>query len=400
MAQRDAAPHTNFGESETPETIGREPRAPSDLRLRQRRTSVGGFAVNRSRDPEKPGEHFRELLKERARGPTQLGNLDPELCERAMEGILSGEATPAQAAAFLLVGRAAGDSPTEIAAYARATSRFVQKLDVSGESVVAVAGGFDGKERTMNVGAAASLVAAASGAKVLMVGGENIPPKEGRTVFDALRNLGVAAPQTLGDAALSLKKYGFAATMSEHYLPELHSLLGLRWEMARRTSLNVVEKLVSPVPGSVRMVGVTHGSFLRSVPKALVEFGVERAVVFQAVEGSDEAPLDGKSSLVLVRGGSIEEFHVEPESLGLRRATRSDIPWRGEEDEAKVLMAALGGEDGAVRNLVVYNAALRIWMSGTPDGGGSASLEESAEKARSALESGAVARLMENLGHG
>jgi len=36
-----------------------------------------------------------------------------------MGSILSGEATPAQTAGFLLVGRAVGDGHTELAAYAR-----------------------------------------------------------------------------------------------------------------------------------------------------------------------------------------------------------------------------------------------------------------------------------------
>lgn len=169
-----------------------------------------------------------------------------------MRAILSGEATPAQAAGFLLVGRAAGDSPPEMAAYARAAASFVREIDAPGKNIVTVAGGFDGKLRTLNVGAASSLVAAAAGAKVLMVGCEKTPPKEGRTVFEAFRGLGVSAPQPLDEAANSLQTRGFAATSTEHYLPELHALLGLRWEMARRTVLNVVEKLVSPIPGSAR----------------------------------------------------------------------------------------------------------------------------------------------------
>lgn len=75
------------------------------------------------------GEGFREILKARARGPRHLGPLDPELCERAMEFILSGEATPAQTAGFLLVGRAVGDSHAELAAYARAARRFVREIE-------------------------------------------------------------------------------------------------------------------------------------------------------------------------------------------------------------------------------------------------------------------------------
>ena len=71
-----------------------------------------------------PGEGaengFQEILRERARGPKNLGPLDTEMCERAMDMILTGEATPAQIGGFLLVGRAAGDDAQELAGYTRA----------------------------------------------------------------------------------------------------------------------------------------------------------------------------------------------------------------------------------------------------------------------------------------
>jgi anthranilate phosphoribosyltransferase len=116
-----------------------------------------------------------------------------------------------------------------------------------GGPVVTVTGGFDGKLRTFNVGAAASLVAAAGGGRVLMFGCEGTPPKEGRTAFDALRGLDIPSPHALGEAESSLAEHGFAATNTDHYLPELHALRCLRREMARRTVLNV-EKIVSPSP--------------------------------------------------------------------------------------------------------------------------------------------------------
>ena len=73
-------------------------------------------------------EEFREILKHRARGPTHLGELEPALCERAMELILSGEATPAQIGGFLLVGRAVGDSAAETAAYTRPMRSLARKM--------------------------------------------------------------------------------------------------------------------------------------------------------------------------------------------------------------------------------------------------------------------------------
>lgn len=305
--------------------------------------------------------------------------------------ILAGEATPAQTAGFLLVGRAVGDSAPELAAYTRAMRSLVREIPVPpGPPVVSVAGGFDGKLRTLNVGAAASLVSAAAGARVLLPGCENTPPKSGRTVFDALRTLGVPAPQTLEDAEGMLAQHGLAATSVDHYLPELHALLGLRWEMARRTVLSVAEKLVSPVPGSRFVAGITHRKpFLETIPEALIELGVERALVFQAVEGSDEAPLDGASALVLVNDGAAEEFSISPESLGLSRATRGHVPWRSPEDEARRVRGALYGEDGPVRDLILYNAALRLWVAGEA----SETLESHLVRAREAVGSGAALAL-------
>lgn len=338
-------------------------------------------------------EEFREILKLRARGPEHLGFLEPELCERAMELILAGVATPAQIGGFLLVGRAVGDSPAEMAGYARAVRSFARPIEApEGPPVVTVTGGFDGKIRTFNVGAAASLVAATAGGRVLMLGCEGTPPKEGRTAFDALRCLGISSPHTALEAEISLADHGFAATSAEHYLPELYDLLGLRWEIVRRTVLNVIEKIVSPVPGSRFLVGVTHRPFLESIPRALVRLGVEHALVFQAVEGSDEAPLDGSSSLVRVKSGELEELRIPPESLGLLRATKAHITWRDEADEARRVLGALASEEGPVRDLILYNAALRLWVADE-----AAPLAEGVEKANEALRSGAVLGLLGRL---
>lgn len=340
------------------------------------------------------GEEFREILKQRARGPTHRGALDPALCGRAMELILSGAATPAQIGGFLLVGRAVGDSAAEMAAYTRPMQALARAFAAPpGPPVVSVTGGFDGKLRTFNVGVAASLVAAAAGGRTLLLGCEGTPPKAGRTVFETLRNLGYVAPQGLGEAETALKDNGFAATSVEHYLPELHALLGLRWEMARRTVLSVCEKMVSPVRETRWMIGVSHRPFLESVSQALVDLGVRQALVYQAIEGSDEAPLDGNSSLVRIWGDEVEEFSVDPESLGLPRATKAHIPWQSAEDEARNLYAVLRGEGAEpARALILYNAALRMWMG---DADADSSLADHLRRASTTLETGETVRLLE-----
>lgn len=338
-------------------------------------------------------EEFRAIMKGFAKGPSSLRDLDPATAERAMELILLGATTPAQISGFFLIGRAKGNSPAELAAFARAMRSFSLYISLpAAPPTVSVTGGFDGKLRTFNVGAAASLLAAAAGGRMLLLGCEETPPKEGRTVFDALRGLGVEVSQSLNRAAVSLTQQGFAATTMERYLPELHALLPLRREMVVRTALNVSEKLFSPVRESRFLVGVNHRSHVEAVPAALAELGVRRALVIQGIEGSDEAPLDGNSALVWVGEEEIEEFRISPESLGLPRGTKAHIPWSSPEDESRLLLNALDGEEGPVRNLVLYNAALRLWVADED-----ISLLDHLERARVALDSGAALTLLDQL---
>ena len=339
-------------------------------------------------------KEFAPYLKELARGPDSLQDLDPEMAREATRLILRGVATPAQAAGFFLIARAKGSGAGELAGIAGGMLSLVRPIEApEGGPVVAVAGGFDGKLRTQNVGAVSSLVAAASGGRVVVLAGEDVPPKSGRTDLDALRNLGVRAPQTLEEAERSLAEDGFAAVSPRSYLPELDALRGLRREMVRRTALNVAEKLVSPVAGSRMMVGITHRRpFLETMPDALRALGMQRALIFQAVEGSDEAPLDDASSVLLVTPKGDEDAKVSPEDVGLGRATRTDIPWNGEEAEAESLLAALSGEDGPVLDLILYNAALRLWLAdeATP-------LRKHVDRARDAVSSGAATALLDRM---
>jgi anthranilate phosphoribosyltransferase/flavin-binding protein dodecin len=344
---------------------------------------------------------FAPYLKALARGPDSLADLEPEFCQEAMELILAGVASPAQAASFLMIGRVKGNSASELAATSRALRSFLREIPAPPGPVVTVTGGFDGKLRTLNLGAAASLVAAAAGARVLIVGSESVPPKEGYTNLGTLRSLGAHAPQTIQEAGASLAGSGFAATSLGHYLPELHGLLQLRREMARRTALNVSEKLVSPVPGSAMMVGMTHRKpFLETMPRALTELGVGRALVFQAIEGSDEAPLDGASALVVIEGENIRENAVSPERLGLRKVPRSEIPSPGAAARHPA-RAVLEGEPGPLRDMILYNAALRIWMSEGDEEAISSPLEdrllEPLARAGDALDSGEALALLESL---
>ena len=99
-----------------------------------------------------------------------------------------------------------------------------------------------------------------------------------------------------------------------------------------------------------------------------------------------------------LREGRVEEIRVEPEALGLSRTGRSSISWVSPENEAGCLLAVLDGRGTAtdpVRDLLLYNAALRLWTSDMDVQ--DAPLKDYVERARAALDSGSAARLVHEL---
>jgi len=82
------------------------------------------------RPPEAaPFERMRAYLRAIGQGPKHCRDLSREEARDAMALVLSGEATPAQAGAFLLLERFKGESPEELAGFAdavRASARLIR----------------------------------------------------------------------------------------------------------------------------------------------------------------------------------------------------------------------------------------------------------------------------------
>ena len=93
-----------------------------------------------------------------------------------------------------------------------------------------------------------------------------------------------------------------------------------------------------------------------------------------------------------MRGGESEEFRITPESLGLSRATKTHIPWKDRADESRQILCALTGKEEPIRELILYNAALRLWVA---DEG--APLARGLDKADAVLKSGAILGLLDRL---
>jgi anthranilate phosphoribosyltransferase len=134
------------------------------------------------------------------------------------------------------------------------------------------------------------------------------------------------------------------------------------------------------------------------VAKTMARLGVRHGLVVHGADGLDELTLTGSTTVAEVRGGATRTYEVTPEQLGLKRVPREALLGaESAEGNAAILEAIFRVTDhsphaGARRDVVVLNAAACLVVAGiAPD------LKDGMIRAAAALQSGAVAALLERL---
>ena len=116
-------------------------------------------------------------------------SLSEEDARAALDVVMSGEATAAQTAGFLVALRAKGESPEEIAGCARAMREHAIAVRPKRTDLVDTCGTGGDHTGSFNISTAAALVAAGAGAGVAKHGNRSISSKSGSA--DVLEALGI-----------------------------------------------------------------------------------------------------------------------------------------------------------------------------------------------------------------
>jgi anthranilate phosphoribosyltransferase len=332
-------------------------------------------------------------------------NLTHEEAYQAFDAILAGTESEIQVGAFLVLMRMKGVTVEELTAFARA-ARARATIPCQGmEGLVSVCPPHDGMDRVPPLEVAAGLVAAGAGAHVLIFSDRCVPPKRGLTAASVLDALGVGITWDPREAESWVEKTRFGALSVAGMLPCLMGLRRVRGDVAIRTPLATVEKLLAPTSSAV-VLGAQGGPVLGTAVEVIQGLGHPRGIALQGPEGGVIPSVRKRTRGIELAEHHLVPLNVEPGDFGLECENEPDLPMFGPPPEEQgtgdnrelvkctgdTTLAVLAGARGAMRNATLLGAALILKASGR-----AMTLAEGVDAASHSLETGAASEVLARL---
>ena len=270
-----------------------------------------------------------------------------------MEQVMTGTATPAQLAGFLVALRVKGETVDEIVGFRDAVLEHAVPLPVDPMALDIVGTGGD-RFGTVNVSTMASVVAAASGVPVIKHGNRAASSASGSS--DVLAALGLDLALPAERVAEVLDEAGITFAYAAAFHPGFRHAGAVRSELGVPTVFNYLGPLCNPARPEASAVGVAH---LDRVPLFVGVFQTRgaTALVFRGDDGLDELTTTGHSHMWEVSLGQVREHDLDPRDLGIQRSTIDQLVGGDAAHNAAIVHEVLAGELGPVRDIVVLNAA-------------------------------------------
>ncbi len=341
------------------------------------------------------------IIADAVRALVERRNLSRVEAAGAMDAIMSGAATNAQIAAFLVALRMKGETVEELIGFAQVMRQKVVRVRTRGDEVAGLTGtdremlidtcGTGGDASgTFNVSTATAFVVAGAGLKVAKHGNRSSSTLCGSA--DVVEALGISLELTPAQVGRCIDEIGIGFM----YAPLLHTamkhVMPARREIGVRTVFNLLGPLTNPAGANAQLIGVASAGLTEPLARVLAELGTIRAFVVHGADGLDEISNTGESQISEVHEGVVRSSRVRPEDFGLPRATIRDLRGGDRGENAQIIRLVLGGEPGPRRDIVLMNAAAALVA-----GGKARDLKEGVGMASQSIDSGAAASKLATL---
>lgn len=317
----------------------------------------------------------------------------------AMDRVMSAEASPAQLAAFLSALRTKGETAAEMQGLADMMLQHALRFEVEGPSLDIVGTGGD-RAHTVNISTMSSVVAAAAGVPVIKHGNRAASSSSGSA--DVLEALGIRLDAAPEDVVATFHSVGITFCFAQTFHPSFRHSAVVRKDLGIATAFNFLGPLSNPGQPRYAAVGVADARMAPLVAGVFAGRGKD-AAVFRGDDGLDELTTSTTSRVWWVHGGTVQEYAVSPDLLGLPTHPVSELRGADAGHNASVARRLFAGEQGAPRVAVLLNAGLALAVAAAGEQGTHPSSQEDfldlvragVTRATEAIDSGAATGLID-----
>jgi anthranilate phosphoribosyltransferase len=311
----------------------------------------------------------------------------------AMNAVLLGEASSAQIAAFVMALRSKGETADELqgmlAAVLDASESVPLDAKFSAHSIDIVGTGGD-KSHSVNISTMAAFVVAGAGVPVCKHGNRAASSQCGTA--DVLEALGVKIDLDGAGVARCVEQAGMGFCFAPKFHPAFRHAGPTRKELGVPTAFNLLGPMANPAQVSYMVVGVGDPGMAHKMAHAISGRGVQRAWVVHGHGGLDELSLSGDCTIVEIDHGVVSEFVVNAKDFGLQPADVTAVRGGDPAHNAQVIRETFSGTCGAVRDIVVFNAAAGLVVAGV-----ASHMADGIERAQASIDSGAANNVVDAL---
>lgn len=286
--------------------------------------------------------------------------LDSDSLRWAMTSIMTGEASPAQIAGFLIALKSKGETAADVDALLDVMLDFAEPLQTSAKVVDTCGTGGD-NAHTVNISTMAAIVVAACGGKVVKHGNRAASSKCGSA--DLLEALGL--PMDLPPTAVSenLERTGITFCFAPTFHPAMKFAGPVRKELGIPTVFNILGPLANPARPAAQVVGVANPKFVKTVAQVLHRRGI-KALVVRGTDGLDEISTSAPTEIWSALGSEVTKFVFDPAEFGLIAPSLTALAGGDANFNADAARALFAGERNeivdAIADAVAINAAAAL----------------------------------------
>lgn len=216
---------------------------------------------------------------------------------------------------------------------------------------------------SFNISSTVALLCASAGCFVAKHGSRSVTSKSGSA--DMFDRLGVRLDLSIENSARLLEETGFTFMFAANHHPCMKFIMPARKSIPEKTIFNILGPLTNPASVQKSMLGVFDRVFVPKIAEVLRINGTKSALVVSSRESMDEISISDITYAARLLDGGIEEFEIDPQNFGIKRAPLEAILGGSADFNASLVFDIFANRaTQAQRDIVLINAAAAFVVDG------------------------------------